>query len=70
VGSFSTNRRWAEWNGKFRDDVRRFLCGHSDMVATLATRIAGSADHTTYQMRVPGQVTSPAWVHVIDETGR
>ncbi len=33
-------------------------------------RIASSADHTTYQMRVPGQVTSPAWVHVIDETGR
>lgn len=44
VGSFSTNRRWAEWNGKFRDDVRRFLCGHNDIVAPLATRIAGSAD--------------------------
>ena len=44
VGSFSTNRRWAEWNGKFRDDVRRFLCGHHDTVAQLATRIAGSAD--------------------------
>lgn len=44
VGSFSTNRRWAEWNGQFRDDVRRFLCGHEGMVAPLATRIAGSAD--------------------------
>jgi glycogen operon protein len=44
VGSFSTNRRWAEWNGKFRDDIRRFLCGHDDIVASLATRIAGSAD--------------------------
>ena len=44
VGSFSTNRRWAEWNGKFRDDVRRFLCGHDDIVAPLATRLTGSAD--------------------------
>jgi len=44
VGSFSTNKRWAEWNGKFRDDVRRFLCGHQGSVADLATRIAGSAD--------------------------
>jgi isoamylase len=44
VGSFSTNRRWAEWNGRFRDDVRRFLCGHEGMVAALATRIGGSAD--------------------------
>jgi glycogen operon protein len=44
VGSFSTNRRWAEWNGQFRDDVRRFLCGHEGMVPPLATRIAGSAD--------------------------
>ncbi|MGV1097857.1 glycogen debranching protein GlgX [Thiovibrio sp. JS02] len=44
VGSFSTNKRWAEWNGKFRDDVRRFLCGHQNTVADLATRIAGSAD--------------------------
>lgn len=44
VGSFSTNQRWAEWNGKFRDDVRRFLCGQAGMTAPLATRIAGSAD--------------------------
>lgn len=44
VGNFSTNRRWAEWNGKYRDDVRRFLCGHDNITAPLATRIAGSAD--------------------------
>jgi len=44
VGSFSTNRRWAEWNGRFRDDVRRFLTGRPGSVAELATRIAGSAD--------------------------
>lgn len=44
VGSFSTHPRWAEWNGRFRDDVRSFLCGHSGQVAALATRIAGSSD--------------------------
>ena len=44
VGSFSTHHRWAEWNGKYRDDVRRFLCGQNNTVADLATRLAGSAD--------------------------
>ncbi len=44
VGSFSKSRRWAEWNGKFRDDVREFLCGSENSVPALATRIAGSAD--------------------------
>jgi isoamylase len=44
VGSFSTSPRWAEWNGRFRDDVRTFMCGRKDTVSTLATRIAGSSD--------------------------
>lgn len=44
VGSFSTNARWAEWNGRFRDDVRAFMCGHENTIAALATRVAGSAD--------------------------
>ena len=44
VGSFSPHPRWAEWNGKFRDDVRRFGCGADNTVAALATRIAGSSD--------------------------
>ena len=44
VGNFSTSARWAEWNGRFRDDVRRVLCGHQGMVARLATRISGSSD--------------------------
>ncbi|MDE2404793.1 MAG: glycogen debranching protein GlgX [Sphingomonadales bacterium] len=34
---------WLEWNDRFRDDVRRFWRGDGD-VATLATRLAGSAD--------------------------
>ena len=44
VGSFPNWGRWAEWNGKFRDDVRRFVRGDAGMVPLLATRLAGSAD--------------------------
>ncbi len=44
VGSFPAWGRWAEWNGKFRDDVRRFVRGDFGMVPALATRIAGSSD--------------------------
>ncbi|MEE4241538.1 MAG: glycogen debranching protein GlgX [Desulfopila sp.] len=44
VGSFSTDKRWSEWNGKFRDDVRSFFAGFPDSVTNLATRIAGSSD--------------------------
>jgi glycogen operon protein len=44
VGSFSRHHRWAEWNGRFRDDVRSFMCGNPGQVPALATRIAGSSD--------------------------
>ncbi len=44
VGRFSRNRRWAEWNGRFRDDVRAFMAGRPGSVGRLATRIAGSED--------------------------
>ena len=43
VGSFP-GRRWAEWNGRYRDDLRRFWRGDSGMMATFATRFAGSSD--------------------------
>jgi glycogen operon protein len=43
VGSFST-RRWREWNGRFRDDVRRFWIGDEGMMKWFANRICGSAD--------------------------
>jgi glycogen operon protein len=36
--------RWAEWNGRFRDDVRKFVKGDKGVVAAVASRIAGSAD--------------------------
>ncbi len=44
VGNFPNFGRWAEWNGKFRDDIRRFVRGDKGMVPTLATRLAGSSD--------------------------
>jgi glycogen operon protein len=43
VGSFS-KRRWAEWNGRYRDDVRRFWRGDDGMLGSFASRICGSAD--------------------------
>ena len=43
VGSFS-ERRWAEWNGHYRDDVRRFWRGDEGMLGAFASRICGSED--------------------------
>lgn len=44
VGSFPDYHHWGEWNGRYRDTVRRFLKGDESQVGDLATRIAGSAD--------------------------
>ncbi|MFI8461637.1 glycogen debranching protein GlgX [Kitasatospora sp. NPDC085464] len=44
VGSFPDYGRWAEWNGKYRDTVRRFLKGDEGTVGELATRLVGSPD--------------------------
>ena len=44
VGSFPAYGRWAEWNGKYRDDLRRFLKGDAGMVGALAQRLQGSPD--------------------------
>ncbi len=43
LGSF-TGDRWAEWNGQFRDDVRRFVRGDAGTVRDLAWRMSGSFD--------------------------
>ena len=43
VGSFS-DCRWAEWNGQYRDDVRRFWRGDDGLLGVFAQRICGSAD--------------------------
>jgi glycogen operon protein len=42
VGNFPV--LWTEWNGKYRDTVRRFWKGDGGQVAELATRLAGSSD--------------------------
>lgn len=44
VGTFPHWGRWAEWNGRFRDDVRRFVKGDAGMVGAIATRLSGSPD--------------------------
>lgn len=43
LGAF-TGDRWAEWNGRFRDDIRRFVRGDLNTVRDLAWRLAGSFD--------------------------
>ncbi|MEJ0000432.1 MAG: glycogen debranching protein GlgX [Verrucomicrobiota bacterium] len=43
VGSFSDSR-WAEWNGRYRDDVRRFWRGDAGLLGPFASRLAGSSD--------------------------
>ena len=53
VGSFPAYGRWAEWNGKYRDDIRRFLKGDEGMVPVLAERIQGSPDLYGWNQRGP-----------------
>ena len=48
VGHFPGDR-WAEWNGVFRDDIRRFLKGDAGLTGAVASRLGGSAD--IYQTR-------------------
>jgi glycogen operon protein len=42
VGNFPT--KWTEWNGKYRDAVRRFWRGDGGGISELATRLSGSSD--------------------------
>jgi glycogen operon protein len=44
VGTFPAWGRWAEWNGKFRDDIRKFVKSDPGMVYALASRMMGSPD--------------------------
>ena len=43
VGSFP-GHDWAEWNGRYRDDIRRFWRGDDGMLGAFATRLSGSSD--------------------------
>jgi isoamylase len=51
VGNFPPN--WAEWNGQYRDSVRRFWKGDEGLVAEMASRVAGSSDIYGYRGRRP-----------------
>ena len=53
VGSFG-DIRWAEWNGRYRDDVRRFWRGDADRRRHFAKRLTGSADLYQWARRTPG----------------
>ncbi len=54
VGSF-IGHRWAEWNGEFRDDVRRFVRGDLGVVRKVSARINGSPDLYTQPDREPNR---------------
>jgi isoamylase len=54
VGHFAGDA-WKEWNGSFRDDVRRFLKGDDETVRSLACRLLGSPDIYGAQDREPEQ---------------
>ncbi len=44
VGAFPAYGRWAEWNGRYRDTIRRFLKGDPGQVAEMMQRVMGSPD--------------------------
>ncbi len=44
VGTFPAWNRWAEWNGRYRDDMRRYLKGDEGMAQQAALRMVGSRD--------------------------
>ncbi|WP_411726687.1 glycogen debranching protein GlgX [Methyloglobulus sp.] len=52
VGSFP-GYRWAEWNGRYRDIIRRFVRGDKGLIPELATRLCGSSDLYEHQGRLP-----------------
>lgn len=51
VGSFPSFGKWAEWNGRYRDTVRRFWKGAGGQTGIFATRLCGSED--LYGLRSP-----------------
>lgn len=53
VGSFPAYGRWAEWNGKFRDDTRQFLKGNEGFAGAVSVRLQGSPDLYGWNQRGP-----------------
>jgi glycogen operon protein len=52
---FFTGHRWAEWNDRFRDDVRRFLKGDQGMITQFTNRLTGSPDLFNHIERDPNR---------------
>jgi glycogen operon protein len=63
VGHFPGDR-WAEWNGRYRDEVRRFVRGDPGLTGVIAARLGGSAD--IYQPRAQGPGNSINFIAVHD----
>lgn len=53
VGRFPNWDRWAEWNGIYRDDIRKFIKGDCGMKGSFATRVSGSSDLYKVNNRKP-----------------
>lgn len=51
VGSFPAWGRWAEWNGKYRDDIRKFIKGEPGVLGAVAQRLQGSPDLYSWEGR-------------------
>lgn len=56
VGTFPSWNRWAEWNGRYRDDLRRYLKGDNGMAQAAALRMVGSQDIYAAQGRTNASV--------------
>jgi glycogen operon protein len=52
IGHFPGDR-WAEWNGRYRDDIRRFVKGDPGMIGAVASRLAGSSDLYQWRGQLP-----------------
>jgi glycogen operon protein len=63
VGHFPGGERWAEWNDRFRDDVRLFWRGDPGLTGALATRLAGSSDLYYADSRSPNHSVNFVTVH-------
>jgi isoamylase len=62
VGHFPGDR-WAEWNGRYRDDVRRFVRGDPGLIGQIASRLGGSADIYQERGQTPGNSINFITVH-------
>ena len=62
VGHFPGDR-WCEWNGRYRDDVRRFVKGDAGVVGAVAARLGGSADIYEARGQTPDNSINFVTVH-------